>query len=51
MLTAVREKSGIGFSKDSIRKFMDVEPEAYIEKPPKAEELLNKIDSFFKDVD
>jgi CheY-like chemotaxis protein len=27
------------------------EPEAYIEKPPKAEELLDMIDSFFKDAD
>jgi two-component system, OmpR family, alkaline phosphatase synthesis response regulator PhoP len=45
MLTAVREKSGIGFSKDSIRKFMDVEPEAYIEKPIDPDKLKRTVES------
>lgn len=45
MLTGVREKTGIGFSRDSIREFMDVEPEAYIKKPVDPAKLKETVES------
>lgn len=45
MLTGVHEKTGIKFSKDSIREFMDIEPEGYIEKPLDPEKLRQAVES------
>jgi len=40
MLTGIREKAGMGFSKENMGEFLGVEPEAYLEKPIDPEELL-----------
>ncbi len=39
MLTGIREKTGIGFSAKDMKEFMDIEPNAYLEKPIDPEKL------------
>ena len=45
MLTGIKEKVGIGFSKDAMGGFMGNEPDAYLEKPIDAKELINAVRS------
>ena len=39
MLTAVRDKVGVGFSSDEMGDFLGAKPEVFLEKPVKFDEL------------
>lgn len=49
MLTGVGEKIGIEFSAEDIKKFMGMQPKAYIEKPIEPEELKKIVEKIFKE--
>jgi CheY-like chemotaxis protein len=43
MLTGIREKVGIGFNAEDMKKFYGEEPNGYVEKPISPEELVKVI--------
>ena len=43
MLTGVEEKTGIGFSSNSMNEFLGYEPDAYIEKPVNPDRLQKTV--------
>ncbi len=43
MLTGIREKIGIGFDSDDMKKFYGEEPNGYVEKPVSPEDLLKVV--------
>lgn len=49
MLTGVGEKLGIEFSVEDIKKFMGMEPQAYIDKPIEPDALRNVVKKIFKE--
>jgi len=43
MLTGIREKVGIGFNAEDMKKFYGEEPNGYVEKPISPEELVKVV--------
>jgi hypothetical protein len=43
MLTGIREKSGIGFSKEDMKEYFEKPPADYVEKPIEAEKVTTAV--------
>jgi CheY-like chemotaxis protein len=48
MLTGIKDKIGIGFSKEDMKEFFHEEPQGYLEKPIAAEKVTSVVKNVLK---